>query len=106
LVVGLPCTVWDPTERFVEGEDRSQTTLFPESLGDWVDEENPVHVIDAFVEALDLAGLKFEGLTPQVTGRPGSRRLPPLASAEAFHTTKIQSRHAAWSLKSMVTSGP
>ena len=38
--------------RFVEGTDRSQTTLFPECLDDWIDEDNPVRVIDAF-EALD-----------------------------------------------------
>ena len=43
----------DPMRRFVEGVDRSQTTLFPESLDDWVDENNPVRVIDAFVDALD-----------------------------------------------------
>jgi transposase len=56
--------------RFVEGVDRSQTTLFPESLEDWVDENNPVRVIDAFVEALDLAGLGFDGVVPEATGRP------------------------------------
>jgi transposase len=56
--------------RFVEGVDRGQTTLFPESLEDWVDENNPVRVIDAFVEALDLAGLGFDGVMPEATGRP------------------------------------
>jgi transposase len=43
--------------RFVEGVDRSQTTPFPERLEDWVDENIPVRVIDAFVDALDLRGL-------------------------------------------------
>ena len=47
--------------RFVEGVDRSQTTLFPESLDDWVDENNPVRVIDAFVDALDLGILGSAG---------------------------------------------
>jgi transposase len=56
--------------RFVEGVDRSQTTLFPESLDDWVDENNPVRVIDAFVEALDLSTIGFDGVVPQATGRP------------------------------------
>jgi transposase len=56
--------------RFVEGVDRSQTTLFPESLEDWVDENNPVRVIDAFVDALDLRGLGFDGVVPDATGRP------------------------------------
>jgi transposase len=41
--------------RFVEGIDRGQTTLFPECLDDWVDADNPVRVIDAFVEKLDLS---------------------------------------------------
>ena len=56
--------------RFVEGADRSQTTLFPECLDDWIDEDNPVRVIDAFVEALDLGELGFEGVVPEATGRP------------------------------------
>ncbi|WP_262300363.1 transposase, partial [Microvirga sesbaniae] len=56
--------------RFVDGVDRIQTTLFPESLDDWVDENNPVRVIDAFVEALDLRALGFDGVVPEATGRP------------------------------------
>jgi transposase len=56
--------------RFVEGVDRGQTTLFPESLDDWIDENNPVRVIDAFVDALDLRALGFEGVVPEATGRP------------------------------------
>ena len=47
--------------RFVVGADRSQITCLPECLDDWVDEDNPVHVIEAFVEALDLHTLGFEG---------------------------------------------
>ena len=46
--------------RFVECADRSQVTFLPESLDDWVSDDNPVHVIDAFVEALDLGGLGFD----------------------------------------------
>jgi transposase len=57
-------------KRFVEGTDRGQGTLFPECLDDWVDENNPVRVIDAFVDALDLAELGFEGVEPADTGRP------------------------------------
>jgi transposase len=56
--------------RFVEGTDRSQATLFPECLADWIDENNPAQVIDVFVEELDLAALGFDGVTPEVTGRP------------------------------------
>jgi transposase len=57
-------------KRFVEGSDRSQMTLLPECLDDWIDENNPVRVIDAFVEALDLAELGFVGVEPEMTGRP------------------------------------
>jgi len=56
--------------RFVEGIDRGQTTLFPECLEDWIDEDNPVRAIDAFVDGLDLSGLGFDGAAPEATGRP------------------------------------
>src|SRR5881628_1071522 len=57
-------------KRFIEGTDRGQSTLFPEYLEDWIDENNSVRVIDVFVDELDLAGLGFEGIDPEVTGRP------------------------------------
>jgi transposase len=56
--------------RFVEGADRSQSTLFPECLEDWIGEDNPVRVIDVFVDDLDLAELGFSGVDPAATGRP------------------------------------
>jgi hypothetical protein len=56
--------------RFVEGTDRGQSTLFPECLEDWIGEDNPVRVIDVFVEELDLAGLGFSRVDPEATGRP------------------------------------
>lgn len=56
--------------RFVEGEDRSQVALLPECLDDFVAEDNPVRVVDAFVGELDLQALGFGGLTPASTGRP------------------------------------
>src|SRR6201986_732259 len=56
--------------RFVEEADRGQWTLLPECLDDFVDESNPVRVIDAFVDALDLAEMSFEGVEPAATGRP------------------------------------
>jgi transposase len=58
-------------KRFVEGADRGQPTLLPECLDEWIDEENPVRVIDAFVDALDLGALGFTGIEPAATGRPG-----------------------------------
>ena len=57
-------------KRFVEGIDRGQATLFPECLADWIDENNPVQVIDVFVDALDVAALGFDGVAPEATGRP------------------------------------
>lgn len=57
--------------RFVEGADRSQSVLFPERLEDYVGEDNPVRVVDAFVEHLDLTALGFERAIAQATGRPG-----------------------------------
>src|SRR6266446_8592286 len=56
--------------RFVEGLDRGQSTLFPECLEDWIGEDNPVRVIDVFVDELDLAELGFSGVDPEMTGRP------------------------------------
>ena len=58
-------------KRFIAGADRSQSTLLPESLDDWVEESNPVRVCDAFVDHLDLAELGFSDAEPAVTGRPG-----------------------------------
>jgi transposase len=57
-------------KRFVEGADRGQSTLLPECLDDWIDENNPVRVIEAFVEALNLGELGFAGVEPEITGRP------------------------------------
>src|SRR5277367_4318605 len=57
-------------KRFVEGADRGQSMLLPECLDEWVEESNSVRVIEAFVEALDLAELGFDGVQPAVTGRP------------------------------------
>jgi transposase len=57
-------------KRFVEGDDRKQVALLPECVDDYIKADNPVRVIDAFVDELDLAELGFNGITPAVTGRP------------------------------------
>jgi len=57
-------------KRYVEGEDRSQSILFPESLEDYIAEDNPVRAIDVFVDELDLSELGFDGMQPEITGRP------------------------------------
>ena len=56
--------------RFVVGDDRSQSTLFPERLDEYLGEDNPVRAIDVFVDELDLAKLGFGGVEPEATGRP------------------------------------
>lgn len=53
------------------GVDREQVTLFPERLEDWIGQDHPVRVIDAFVDALDLAAAGFDRTTSAWTGRPG-----------------------------------
>ena len=57
-------------KRFIEGEDRTQSTFFPERLDDYISEENPVRVIDVFVDELDLKKLGFDRVVPQPTGAP------------------------------------
>jgi transposase len=58
-------------KRFIEGETRSQAVLFPDHLDDWIAEDNPVRVIDVFIDELELKGLGFQGADPAATGRPG-----------------------------------
>jgi transposase len=57
-------------KRFIEGAERHQSTFLPECLDDWVEEDNPVRAVDAFVNALDLAELGFRDIEPAATGRP------------------------------------
>ena len=57
-------------KRFVEGQDRTQFILLPDCLDDYVGEDNPVRIVDAFIDELDLAALGFDGVVPEVTGRP------------------------------------
>lgn len=57
-------------KRFIEGESRQQVSLLPECLDDYIGEDNPVRIVDAFVEELDLSSLGFKGADPAFTGRP------------------------------------
>ena len=54
---------------FIEGEDRTQATLFPERIDDYVAEDSPVRVVDVFIDDLDVSGLGFR-TEPNATGRP------------------------------------
>lgn len=57
--------------RFIEGENRQQVTMMPEALDDYIGEDNPVRVIDLFVDELNLIDLGFSGDIPAAIGRPG-----------------------------------
>ena len=77
--------------RFVEGVDRGQTTLFPECLEDWIGEDNPVRMVDVFVEELDLAELGFGGVDPEATGRPSYHPSIPLKLYIYGYLNRVQS---------------
>jgi transposase len=77
--------------RFVEGTDRLQSTLFPECLEDWIGEDNPVRVIDVVVDELDLAGLGFNGVEPEATGRPSYHPSVLLKFYIYGHLNRVQS---------------
>lgn len=57
-------------KRFIQGEERTQATLLPELLDDYIADTNPVQVVDVYVDELDLGKLGFEGIEPAATGRP------------------------------------
>ena len=77
--------------RFVQGADRRQQTLLPECLDDYVAEENPVRVVDVFVDELDLKELGFEGMTPAATGRPAYHPAMLLKLYVYGYLNKVQS---------------
>ena len=79
-------------KRFIQGANRDQLVLMRERLDDFVDEENSVRVIDAYVESLDLGHQGFEGVTPCPTGRPGYRPSVLLHPAKRQHRPAKQSR--------------
>ena len=54
---------------FIEGEARTQATLLPEILDDYITEDNAVRVIDVFIDGIDLSGMGFK-TAPKDTGRP------------------------------------
>lgn len=55
---------------YIKGEERAQTILLPESIDDYVHEDNPVRVIDAFVEQLDMKEHAFQRAISPTFGRP------------------------------------
>ena len=75
---------------FIEGDSRSQTTLFPESLDDYIAEDSAVRVIDVFVVELDLAELGFK-TEPQAMGRPAYHPATMLKLYVYGYLNKVQS---------------
>ncbi|SHK61815.1 transposase, partial [Paramaledivibacter caminithermalis] len=57
--------------RYIEGINRKSKIAFPEYIDDYITEDNPVRIIDAFVESLDMAELGFKNSIPKDKGRPG-----------------------------------
>jgi hypothetical protein len=114
--------------RYVEGSDRRQATLLPECLDDYIAEDNPVRVVEAFVEELDLEVLGFARAAPSATGRPAyhpsallpahlcgsSRRSTPCACAwtknvdwrgpDPCHSSKVHGPTTALDASSPVSS--
>ena len=80
-------------KRFIEGENRSQSTFFPESLEDYIAADNAVRVVDAFVDKLNLKKLGFERAEPSVTGRPGYHPEMMLKIYVYGYLNRIQSSH-------------
>ena len=78
-------------KRFIESEDRRQATLLPDSLEDYVTDENPVRVIDVFIEELDLAAMGFAGVAPEATGRPAYHPVTLLKIYLYGYLNRIQS---------------
>jgi len=78
-------------KRFIEGENRFQSTLFPESLEDYIAEDNSIRVIDAFVNKLKLKQLGFARAEPSATGRPGYQPATMLKIYVYGYLNRIQS---------------
>lgn len=55
---------------FIQGVNRNQLVMFPESLDEYIAEDDPVRFVDAFVDSLDLQALGFQRAVPKETGRP------------------------------------
>ena len=82
-------------KRFIEGQERSQLILLPDCLDDYVGEDNPVRVVDAFIDELDLAALGFDGVVPETTGRPAYHPATLLKIYLYGYLNRVQSSTAA-----------
>ena len=78
-------------KRFIEGENRFQSTLFPESLEDYIAKDNSIRIVDAFIDTLNLKQLGFEGAEPSATGRPAYQPATMLKIYVYGYLNRIQS---------------
>lgn len=90
-------------KRFIAGEDRSQITLLPECLDDYITEDNPIRVIEVFVDEMDLGALGFAGIDPAATGRPAYHP-SVLLKLYSTATSTASSPAGAWSGRPSATS--
>jgi transposase len=98
-------------KRFIQGEDRTQSTLLPELLDEYIAEANPVRVVDVYVDELDLGKLGFEGVDPAATGRPAYHPAVLLKIYIYGYLNRIQSsrpleREAQRNVELMWLTGP
>jgi transposase len=77
--------------RYIKGQSRTQTTLFPEAIDDFVTEDNPIRVIDVFVDQLDLLELGFDAVNAKLTGRLGYHPSTMLKLYICGYLSRIQS---------------
>ena len=77
--------------RFIEGQNRNQVTLLAECLDDFIADDNPVRVVDAFIGELDMVALSFEGAIPATTSRPSYHRAVMLEVYLYGYLNRIQS---------------
>ncbi len=82
---------------FVQGEGRTQGTLFPVTLEELIPQDHVCRVIDAFVDRLDMAGLEFERAEAAETGRPG---YDPRALLKLYLYGYLQQIRSSWRLES------
>ncbi len=80
-------------KRFVEGENRFQSTLFPEVLDDYISDENDVKVIETFIDELNLSGLGFHDVEPQATGRSSYHPATLLKIYIGYQTSSVLASH-------------
>src|SRR6516164_3830078 len=78
-------------KHFVHGSEGARRQMVQECLEDWVDENNPVRVIDVFVDELDLGELGFDGIAPEATGRPSYHPLVLLKLYIYGYLNRVQS---------------